>query len=321
MNLITKDIMKTKEYIQFIKMILDLQNKDVSYDKFKNIIINFVTFIVKDYLKRMNLLDNENFNRMTFEIVDLPDNIGGSYSFSKQKIRINSNIIFDIFKGDLKKVAIIFHEINHMKVHAEIIKDVYDINLYRILKENLVREASIDIYELYKEEKQRNFMGYYVSNYDSYSEEVYVEMLALLDLLIVFQSADVQIQNENRKFIYDELKALEVGWNNLNRDFTYVSNNNKYHMYLYDAFDEYFKMNKDWLEDCPLLQIEYYLDENGNIMKRSIEELQELIGKEPDKAKKSFIEDLILERTSGLKQKEDHYFFGDNEIKNNYGKK
>lgn len=314
MNLITKEITQSKEYKDLLEAIIKIKNKNISYEELEKIIIDFGTHITKDYIRRSGLVNHEMFDNISFEIANLTDEVGGLYNVNKQKITINSKVIQELFEGNLKGLAIIFHELNHMKVKADLINDVYNISQYRILKEILVRNATIDEFEYAK--KSRSFVNYYYSNYESYSEEIYVEMLALLELTMVIDDLGFSLPDNFIKYITKELKSLQNEWSNLDRDFTYVSNNNNYNMNLFEAFDEYFNMNKQWLKECPLLQIEYYLDENGNIKKRSIEELIELMNKEIYEPKRLFINDLIENRTSSLKEKEDRYLIEENEISN-----
>lgn len=67
-------------------------------------------------------------------------------------------------------------------------------------------------------------------------------------------------------------------------------------MNINDAFDLQLKYNKKWLEEYPLLKIEYYIDESGNIVKRNIEELREVLKIETDNKRKEFICMLILNK-------------------------
>ncbi len=67
-------------------------------------------------------------------------------------------------------------------------------------------------------------------------------------------------------------------------------------MNINDIFDFQLRYNKKWLEEYQLLKIEYYVDEHGNIIKRNIEELRELLKIEKDNKRKKFICMLILDK-------------------------
>lgn len=67
-------------------------------------------------------------------------------------------------------------------------------------------------------------------------------------------------------------------------------------MNINDIFDFQLRYNKKWLEEYQLLKIEYYVDEHGNIVKRNIEELRELLKIEKDNKRKEFICMLILDK-------------------------
>ena len=67
-------------------------------------------------------------------------------------------------------------------------------------------------------------------------------------------------------------------------------------MNINDIFDFQLRYNKKWLEEYQLLKIEYYVDEHGNIIKRNIEELRELLKIEKDNKRKKFICMFILDK-------------------------
>ena len=71
--------------------------------------------------------------------------------------------------------------------------------------------------------------------------------------------------------------------------------------------------NKKWLEEYPLLKIEYYIDESGNIVKRNIGELREVLKIETDNKRKEFICMLILNKMDF----EDYYSVIDHISNNN----
>ena len=101
---------------------------------------------------------------------------------------------------------------------------------------------------------------------------------------------------ELREPISIKLKNIIKRWNNEKRDVSMVIDINDNYMNINDAFDFQLRDNKKWLEEYPLLKIEYYIDEYGNIVKRNIQELRELLKIETDNKKKEFICMLILNK-------------------------
>lgn len=92
------------------------------------------------------------------------------------------------------------------------------------------------------------------------------------------------------------IKNITRQYRNYLRD---VHNNINFNSYVIDfeeAFDILIKDHPSWLQ-YPQLQIEYYLDEFGNVVKRNDEELKELLKKETDASKKEYIEKLLNKST------------------------
>ena len=134
-------------------------------------------------------------------------------------------------------------------------KDVYDINIYRILKENLIASSSIDYEDIFKGKEDLSFCNYYHINYNVYSEEIYVELSAMIDMLVIFSKWKINLSFLDIKYLNISLKSLEEKWDNYIRNFTYSFNFNNYYMNLNDAFDICFSFHEEWLEYIPLLNI------------------------------------------------------------------
>ena len=159
--------------------------------------------------------------------------------------------------------------------------------------------------------------NYYDANYSLYSEEIYVEFLTLIDFLKFIKLID------HKRFdtVFDELieatstrlKDIINRWSNETRNLYRVINFNNDYMNINDIFDLQLRNNKKWLEEYPLLKIEYYIDEFGNIVKRNIEGLRELLKIETDNKRKEFICMLILNKMDF----EDYYSVIDHISNNN----
>lgn len=249
---------------------------------------------MKNYLEETGLVKDERFKKIRFSSGKLPGKILGSHY--EGNIVIDEKLIEELYNGKLEILEAFFHELNHFKIYCDISRGVPDIHLYRILKEKLARE-SIDKHD-------RN---YYDANYSLYSEEIYVEFLTLIDFLkfikLIAPKRFDTVFEELRKATSTRLKDIIIRWNNETRDLTRVSDFNYNYMSINNIFDFQLRYNKKWLEEYPLLKIEYYIDKQGNIVKRNVGELREVLKIETDNKRKEFICMLML----GKMNIEDYY--------------
>ena len=259
---------------------------------------------MKNYLEETGLVKDERFKKIRFSSGKLPGKILGSHY--EGNIVIDEKVIEGLYNGKLEMLEVFFHELNHFKIYCDIEVGTPNICLYRILKEKLAME-SIDKHD-------RN---YYDANYSLYSEEIYVEFLALMDFLKFIKLID----HKRFDFVFDELieatstrlKDIINRWSNETRNLYRVIHFNNDYMNINDIFDLQLRDNKKWLEEYPLLKIEYYIDEYGNIVKRNIGELRELLKIETDNKRKEFICMLILNKMDF----EDYYSVIDHISNNN----
>ena len=297
MELINKDIVNNRHFKIVEKVIRDIlhkKKKDIVYEGFKSHLILLGESIMKNYLEETGLIKNERLKKIRFSSGNLSGKILGSHY--EGNIVIDEKVIEGIYSGKLDMLEAFFHELNHFKIYCDISRGVPDVHLYRILKEKLARE-SIDKHD-------RN---YYDANYSLYSEEIYVEFLTLIDFLkfikLIAPKRFDTVFEELRKATSTRLKDIIIRWNNEARDLTRVSDFNYNYMSINDIFDFQLRYNKKWLEEYPLLKIEYYIDKQGNIVKRNVGELRELLKIETDEKTKEFICMLI----SGKMNREDYY--------------
>ena len=290
MELINNNIVNNRHFKIVEKVIRDIlhkRKKDTVYEAFKSHLIFLGESIMKNYLEETGLVKDERFKKIRFSSGKLPGKILGSHY--EGNIVIDEKVIEGLYNGKLEMLEVFFHELNHFKIYCDIEVGTPNICLYRILKEKLAME-SIDKHD-------RN---YYDANYSLYSEEIYVEFLALMDFLKFIKLID------HKRFdsVFDELieatstrlKDIINRWSNETRNLYRVIHFNNDYMNINDIFDLQLRDNKKWLEEYPLLKIEYYIDEYGNIVKRNIGELRELLKIETDNKRKEFICMLILEK-------------------------
>lgn len=290
MELINNNIVNNRHFKIVEKVIRDIfhkRKKDTVYEAFKSHLIFLGESIMKNYLEETGLVKDERFKKIRFSSGKLPGKILGSHY--EGNIVIDEKVIEGLYNGKLEMLEVFFHELNHFKIYCDIEVGTPNICLYRILKEKLAME-SIDKHD-------RN---YYDANYSLYSEEIYVEFLALMDFLKFIKLID------HKRFdsVFDELieatstrlKDIINRWSNETRNLYRVIHFNNDYMNINDIFDLQLRDNKKWLEEYPLLKIEYYIDEYGNIVKRNIGELRELLKIETDNKRKEFICMLILNK-------------------------
>lgn len=290
MELINKNIVNNRHFKIVEKVIRDIlhkRKKDTVYEAFKSHLIFLGESIMKNYLEETGLIKDERFKKIRFSSGNLSGKILGSHY--EGNIVIDEKVIEGLYNGKLDMLEAFFHELNHFKIYCDIEVGTLNICLYRILKEKLARE-SIDKHD-------RN---YYAANYSLYSEEIYVEFLALMDFLKFIKLVDPKrfdlVFDELREATSTRLKDIIVRWNNETRDLSRVIKFNNYYMNINDVFDLQLRDNKKWLEEYPLLKIEYYIDEYGNIVKRNIEKLREVLKIETDNKRKEFICMLMLNK-------------------------
>lgn len=287
MELINKNIVNNRYFKVVDKVIRDIlhkRKKDTVYEAFKSHLIFLGESIMKNYLEETGLVKDERFKKIRFSSGKLPGKILGSHY--EGNIVIDEKVIVGLYNGKLDMLEAFFHELNHFKIYCDIEVGTPNICLYRILKEQLIRES----------------IGtqYYDTNYSLYSEEIYVEFLALMDFLKFIKL----IEHKRFDSVFDELieatstrlKDIINRWSNETRNLYRVIHFNNDYMNINDIFDLQLRDNKKWLEEYPLLKIEYYIDEYGNIVKRNIGELRELLKIETDNKRKEFICMLILEK-------------------------
>lgn len=290
MELINKNIVNNRHFKIVEKVIRDIlykRKKYTVYEAFKSHLIFLGESIMKNYLEKTGLIKDERFKKIRFSSGNLSGKILGSHY--EGNIVIDEKVIEGLYNGKLDMLEAFFHELNHFKIYCDIEVGTTNICLYRILKEKLARE-SIDKHD-------RN---YYDANYSLYSEEIYVEFLALMDFLKFIKLVDSKrfdsVFDELREATSTRLKDIINRWSNETRNLYRVINFNNDYVNINDIFDLQLRDNKKWLEEYPLLKIEYYIDESGNIVKRNIGELREVLKIETDNKRKEFICMLILNK-------------------------
>ena len=247
--------------------------KNISYEEFKDLIIKFGLKIMENYLKTNDLIDEIFF----FSIEEkLPTY--GSYYLEINEIVIRDDKIKNLYNGDIKELLVIFHELNHFKINCDLIKENYNFDLLRVLKEKIIAN---------------NIDYYYTKNYSLFSEEVYADLLSIKNLFAFLSYSEIKLSKIDYLVLEKYLLKLKEDYNNNVRDFTHTLKINDNYLPYEEVFDMCVFRNCSYLIDNPILNIEYY-NEAGIIKKRTIEELTQLYEIESDMNRKKLIKDIIL---------------------------
>lgn len=266
-------------------------NFNVSYDEFRKIIIAFTETIMLSFLKDSKYF----YDKCTCVVKKLPSHRRGEFYLQDNEIVINEEVIKDIYSGKINSMTTIFHELNHFK-------SVYDIKLGRVnndvirtIKEYLLRKIDRDPFNE-KDTIKTGFKfindDYYRCNYRVFSDEKLAEINALNNLLSFAKMSSIELSEQDLKELEDRIRNNVSQYNNYLRDLRLNFSFNNYFLDFEEAFDVMIKFNPDWLS-ISQLNIEYYLDEEGKVVKRTKEELEERLKTEIDEDIKGYIQYLL----------------------------
>lgn len=287
MNLLNKKVYNSHE---FKKMQLILKNlylkkftNPVSYNELNDAIISFVTKIMFSYL------DGTEFCRDRFSCIikKLPSSLKGAFDAENNVITINEEVANDIYNGDIISMLNVFHELEHFKTKYDIKLGKITIDLIRCIKEQLLRKKSLEPFKIvgYVD-------NYYECNYKVFSDEKLAEINATTDLCFFILKTGIVISKQKLQELKDIHELNTIQHQNYLRDLRlniYFNNN---FLDFEEAFDIMIKSNPEWL-NFSQLNIEYCIDENGKVRKRTKEELEERLKMEIDEDIKLYIQYLL----------------------------
>ena len=195
-------------------------------------------------------------------------------------------------KKDFTILAVLFHELNHFKMKYDIKLGFLDESLVRVIKEELISSSPLypSFIKVSEEEKRSS---YYKDNYELYSEEKLADFYSLENLLLFLKEAKINLTERQKYEINALFSKIQGQYNNYLRDVSNNLNFNSYNIDFEEAFDILIKNNPQWLEYSQL-RIEYFLDSNGTVKKRTSEELKTMLHQETDPIKIKYIEKLLL---------------------------
>lgn len=130
---------------------------------------------------------------------------------------------------------------------------------------------------------------YYDDNYEINKEEIICDYTALEVIEQLFQQV---LTNEDIEKIQNMYQKLQQKISIKKRYFESNYNFNDYKLDLFEAFD-FLIVKFPNLAICPQFKFEYYLDEDGNVKKYTLEEIQNFRKIETDSEICSYLDELI----------------------------
>ena len=264
----------------------------ISYNEFKEAIVSFVEGIMKSYLE-----DTEYYkDKYSCIVKKLPTYRRGEFNSKNNIITINEAVIQDIYLGNIDSMITIFHELNHFKSKYDIRLGKVNNDIIRTIKEDLLRVANRC---LFKFNKDNLFIDddYYKCNYTVFSDEKIAEINTINNLMFFIQIVDIELSEQHLQQLKERITNNTIQYNNYLRDLRLIFNYNNNFLDFEEAFDIMIKRNPDWLA-IPQLSIEYYLNRNGKVAKRTKEELEERLKTESDEDIKKYIYYLLTPNNS-----------------------
>ena len=271
-----------KELESIIKMILKCYKKDLSKinfskEEFVAEIRNFIKIV-----QQKILITNNNDCDFDCIIEDFSSDTLGTYTRKKGEdsnrtidiIKINKKVIEKVYAGCLLEGLItIFHELAHAVIFSELANNKINSQLVMIAKERLIQDMSFPMLQRKIDKKYGyNFdeCTYYDDNYEINKEEIICDYMALEVIEQLFQQILI---NEDIEEIQNMYQKLQQKINIKERYFESNYNFNNYKLDLFEAFD-FLIIKFPNIATCPQFKFEYYLDEDGNVKKYTLEEIQ-----------------------------------------------
>lgn len=291
--------------MQTIGKLLKIYNNDnlkkvLTYQEFKILIKAAIEEIMKNLIKNTKLAKRE----ALCQIKEMKNSTRGKMYGSNNKIiiEINEDVIKKIYKGKVLELFTIFHELNHLLIKYEIATGVINEDIIRCIKEGLLQSLGNDELSTIKntiKPKQQVFttglINYYENNYQYDSEEKIVNIRSIQNLFEFTTNFKIQLTELEIKKLRNKLLENKIEYKNCYRDTKNMPIFNSYSIHYEEAFDVMIKDNPEWLE-LPQLQIEYEIDENNRINKKSKKQLIIELEKEESLERKEYLKLLITKR-------------------------
>jgi len=292
MDLLTENIIESENFSFLCSFFKNPKsNSLIPYETFELYLADFAKEVMKNYIKETPYSSDS----CLFLCHDKMDSYG-SYNPKFNIIFIRKEIVKKMYKTrDLSSLTVLFHELNHFKFKYDIKLGYFSEDLLRVIKEELISKSPI-FPSFIKMLEEDNTSTYYEDNYEFYSEEKLADIASIENLLFFTKKAHIPLNENQKQQINFLINKLSRQYKNYYRD---VQNNINFNSYIIDfeeAFDILIKDNPNWLQEYPQLQVEYYIDENRKIVKKSNDELSEMLSTETDKNIIEYINKLLANK-------------------------
>lgn len=309
MKLINQQVLELPEFNTLMKLIKRKNiSKVISYQKFSKLVKLIVEEIMAITLQRIGYPDEP----FLCEIKIMPLSRRGSFNWVKNRLILNEDVIYNLYHGNFLELLTIFHELNHFVLKYELIMGKTSHYSVRVLKEmllNLLGQVEYTNSENVREDinliLNNSFKTYYKDNYELNSGEKIVNIKAIKDFKYVINYFKIRLSKYQLAVLQSELEQERKNYQNYIRDVRYNHNFNASFIDFEKAFDIMINSYPEWLKFSQL-QIEYCLDEFGNVRKRTKEELFQLLSKEIDLEKQKYIKKILK---SDINKRLDKSFF------------
>ena len=294
-DLITEEIKESKNF-QILSKVFSYHyvNKDnlkpiISYDEFKEVLTNFIEEIMNDYLIKSGNINEKG----CCEIVNFNKRKAGDCIDTK--IRLDEDVVKDIFLGNICELFNITHEITHVKYNVDTFNGKLNKDIIKHLKEYLIEDEVMNAGYYFQ-------YDYYTDNYDFISTEKLANIEGINLLLKLFKMMKIKLTDEDIDKLYYFQLVEKLRYEINLRNFTGHKKIVDSYLSYEEAFDFLIKDHPEWL-DHKQLQIEYYQDEEGKVKKRTSEELQSLLEREEDEETRKYIESLVKQNKDKKEEK------------------
>lgn len=210
-----------------------------------------------------------------------------AYTKSFTEIGLSEELVKRIYNKDKLSFFVILHELEKIYQNYLINVCLLDPNTIKILKEKLVLEIDVE------ENTEEDYCSYYSNSCYTSTSEILAARYAYMDIIDIFDDIGISLSEKEKEYI-----VLQLELNRKLYEMTDGNTKNCVFVNGYDIdFDDYFEQiiyeHPEWIKDYPQLSIEFYVTEDGKVLKRDNIELMNLYRESEYEEEKKYIEYLI----------------------------
>lgn len=210
-----------------------------------------------------------------------------AYTKSFTEIGLSEELVKRIYNKDKLSFFVILHELEKIYQNYLINVCLLDPNTIKILKEKLVLEIDRE------ENTEEDYCGYYSNSCYTSTSEILATRYAYMDIIDIFDDIGISLSEKEKEYI-----VLQLELNRKLYEMTDGNTKNCVFVNGYDIdFDDYFEQviyeHPEWIKDYPQLSFEFYVTEDGKVLKRDNIELMNLYRESEYEEEKKYIEYLI----------------------------